>query len=69
MKENKILRAALMPFAQIEDVVNDADCTVWKRNVAAGDVRMARKLVLANVAISHARTADENSNLPRKSGS
>ena len=47
-RENNALREALIPFAQIGDIANDADCTLWKRAVAAGDVRRARNLILAN---------------------
>ena len=47
-RENAKMREALKPFAQIGDIVNDHDCTVWKRAVAAGDVRRARKLILSN---------------------
>lgn len=46
--ENSKLRDALEPFAQIGDIVNDADCTLWKRVVAAGDVRKARDLIMNN---------------------
>lgn len=36
------LETALLPFAQIGDIANDPDCTVWKRAVSAGSVRLAR---------------------------
>ena len=32
------LEAALLPFA----IANDPDCTIWKRAVSAGSVRLAR---------------------------
>lgn len=36
------LEMALLPFAQIGDIANDPDCTLWKRAVSAGSVRLAR---------------------------
>lgn len=39
------LESALLPFAQIGDIANDPDCTVWKRAVSAGSVRAARKVL------------------------
>lgn len=36
------LEIALLPFAQIGDIANDPDCTLWKRSVSAGSVRLAR---------------------------
>ena len=42
----KLLEGALTPFAQIGDIANDSDTTLWKRTVMAGDIRFARRLVL-----------------------
>lgn len=39
------LETALLPFAQIGDIANDSDCTLWKRAVSAGSVRAARKVL------------------------
>lgn len=39
-----LLEAALLPFAQIGDIENDHDSTLWKRAVSAGSVRFARSL-------------------------
>lgn len=44
----KRLEEALSPFAQITDIANDADCTVWKRNVTAQSVRVARSVLLGS---------------------
>lgn len=41
------LEIALLPFAQIGDIANDPDCTIWKRAVAAGSVRLARGVLEA----------------------
>jgi len=41
------LEMALLPFAQIGDIANDPDCTVWKRSVSAGSVRLARGVLEA----------------------
>lgn len=42
-----MLETALLPFAQIGDIANDPDCTVWKRAVSAGSVRLARGVLEA----------------------
>jgi hypothetical protein len=42
-KQRDALAEALLPFAQIGDIVNDADFTLWKRSVSAGSVRKARE--------------------------
>lgn len=36
---------ALKPFAQIGDIVNDPDCTLWTRKVSAESVRRARAVL------------------------
>jgi hypothetical protein len=41
------LAEALLPFSQIGDIVNDTDCTLWKRSVSAGSVRKAREALAA----------------------
>jgi hypothetical protein len=51
-RENAKLRESLIPFAQIGDIANDPDCTIWRRAVAAGDVRRARKIVLENSVLN-----------------
>lgn len=43
----KRLEKALIPFAQIGDIADDPDCTLWKRSVSAGSVREARKALQA----------------------
>ena len=42
----KRLEEALAPLAQMTDIANDADCTVWKRAVSAQSVRLARSVLL-----------------------
>jgi hypothetical protein len=42
----KRLEEALSPLAQMTDIANDADCTVWKRAVTAQSVRFARSVLL-----------------------
>ena len=44
-KRIELLENALLPFAQIGDIENDSDCTLWKRAVSAGSVRIARGLL------------------------
>lgn len=41
------LEMALLPFAQIGDIANDPDYTLWKRSVSAGSVRLARGVLEA----------------------
>ena len=39
------LEMALLPFTQIGDIANDPDCTLWKRSVSAGSVRLAKGIL------------------------